>query len=113
MTAITIVKENRKSGKSQFRAVAGDEQSVGSTIGEAIDALTAGWNTDIHDAAVLIQRFEPDSYFTEIQHARMQELLARRDVLSSNERLELEGLIDAELEATIARTDNLLPAHKK
>ncbi len=113
MTAITIVKEKQKSGKSQFRAVAGSEESVGSTMGEALDALTAGWTEDVHDAAVLIQRFRPDSFFTESQHSRMQDLLGRRGLLTPNEREELEGLIDAELDATIARTDGLNPVRKK
>ena len=38
----------------------------------------------------------------------MQELLARRASLTAEERTELEALIDAELEATVARTDRLV-----
>jgi hypothetical protein len=77
-------------------------------MGEALDALTADWGNDIQETAVLIQRFEPDLYFTEAQHARLQELLARRATLTAEERAELEALIDAELDATVARTDNLV-----
>jgi hypothetical protein len=37
----------------------------------------------------------------------MQELLARRATLTASERAELEALVDAELDATVARTDSL------
>jgi hypothetical protein len=109
MTTISIHKENKVSGDIRFRAVAGNHQSIGRTMGEALDALTAGWGDDIQEAAVLIQRFQPDSYFTESQFNRMQELLARRAALTTDERAELEALIDAELDATVSRT-NLLPS---
>ena len=51
------------------------------------------------------KHFRPDAYFTEAQYHRMQELLASRVSLTSNERAELEALIDAELDATVARSD--------
>ena len=38
----------------------------------------------------------------------MQDLLVRRAVLTVTERAELEALIDAELEATVARTEHLV-----
>jgi hypothetical protein len=79
-------------------------------MGEALDALAAEWGDDLQEAAVLIQRFEPDRYFTQAQHDRMQDLLARRATLTPQERGELEALIDAELDATIARTDPLVRA---
>jgi regulator of protease activity HflC (stomatin/prohibitin superfamily) len=108
MSPIAIRPENKEAGELRFRAVAGNRQSVGRTMGEALDALTADWGDDIKETAVLIQRFEPDPYFTEAQYSRMQELLARRALLTAEERTELEALIDAELEATIARTDSLV-----
>jgi hypothetical protein len=60
------------------------------------------------ETAVLIQRFQPDSYFTAAQYGRMQELLAHRASLTAEERTEIEALIDAELEATVARTGRLV-----
>jgi len=107
MTSVSIRAENGELGEPRFRAVAGDRQSVGRTMGEALDALTADWGEDIYETAVLIQRFKPDPYFTEAQYCRMQELLARRATLTAEERAELETLIDAELDATVARTDDL------
>ena len=108
MTGVVIRTEESEPGKPRFRAIAGDRQSVGRTMGEALDALTADWGNDIQETAVLIQRFHPDSYFTAAQYDRMQELLAHRASLTAEERVEIEALIDAELEATVARTDRLV-----
>ncbi len=98
MTPIAIRAEHTKSGKPRFRAIAGNRQSVGQTMGEALDSLTADWDDDIQEAAVLIQRFQPDTYFTATQYRRMQDLLDRRALLTAEERAELEALIDAEYE---------------
>jgi len=108
MPSIAIRTEHDQAGMPQFRAVAGNRQSVGRTMGEALDALTADWGETLQETAVLIQRFQPDAYFTAAQHCRMQELLSRRTRLTAVERAELETLIDAELDATVARTENLL-----
>ena len=70
-------------------------------MGEALDAL-ADWHDDIQETAVFIQRLQPDAYFTAAQYHRMQELLTRRTTLTAQERIELETLIDAELDATVA-----------
>ncbi len=107
MTCIGIRTEECEPGEPRFRAIAGDRPSVGRTMGEALDALTADWGDDIPQTAVLIQRFQSDSYFTAAQYGRMQELLAHRASLTAEERTELEALIDAELEATVARTGRL------
>jgi len=54
---------------------------------------------------VLIQRFQPDQYFTQAQYERMQALRARRPALTPEERTELEALIDAKMDATVTRTE--------
>ena len=108
MPAIAIRTENSEAGAPLFRAVAGNCQSVGRTMGEALDALTAYWGDDIQETAVFIQRLQPDAYFTAVQYCRMQELLAHRATLTAEERTELESLIDAELDATVARTESLM-----
>lgn len=105
MTAIAIRTDQQEAGKRQFRAIAGDHQSLGSTMGEALDALTAEWGDSIQETVVLIQRFQPDQFFTQAQHDRMQELRARRPLLTPEEHTELEALIDAEVDATVARTE--------
>ena len=105
MTAIAIRSDQKETGERQFRAIAGDRQSLGRTRGEALDALTAEWGDSVQETVVLIQRFQPDQYFTQAQYDRMQTLLARRPTLTPEERTELEALIDAEVDATVARTE--------
>ena len=112
MSAIAIRAEHREAGIPQFRAIAGQHQSVGRTMGEALDALTAGWGDDVQETTIFIQRLRPDAYFTAAQYHRMQELLARRATLTAAERTELENLIDAELAATVARTESLIRPHQ-
>jgi len=106
MTAVTIRKETGYRGEPRYRARAGDRESIGATMGEALDALTAELGDGISEAAILFHRLQPDEYFTEAQHGRMQELLARKPTLTGAEREELEALVDAELDATVARTDS-------
>jgi hypothetical protein len=50
----------------------------------------------------------PDRFFTAVQHDRMEELRQRRKTLTQNELRELEDLINAEIDATVARTDALM-----
>ena len=88
--------------------MAGDRQEYGATMGQALDALTADWGEEVRESLILIQRFEPDAYYTEEQQQRKQDLLARRTMLTPDERAELERLLDAELDATIARTNRSL-----
>ncbi|MGZ8216638.1 hypothetical protein [Methylomagnum sp.] len=111
MTAIAIRPVQKGAGEPQFRAIAGNRQTVGRTMGEALDALTAEWNDSTGETVVLIQRFQPDAYFTQAQHDRMQALLARRHALSGEERQELEALIDSEVNATVARSARAPSAH--
>ena len=80
-----------------------DVSGPGEQWGEALDALTTDWSDDIQETAVLIQHFQPDEYFTATLYRRMQELLARRTTLRTEERAALEALIDAERDATVAR----------
>ncbi|MGE0822750.1 MAG: hypothetical protein AB7G75_10515 [Candidatus Binatia bacterium] len=105
MTAFAIRTDQKETGKRQFRAIAGDRQSLGRTMGEALDALTVEWGDDVQETVVLIQRFQPDQYFTQALYDRMQALLARRSTLTPKERTELEALIDAEVDAIVARTE--------
>jgi hypothetical protein len=50
----------------------------------------------------------PDRFFTAVQHDRMEELRQRRKTLTQDELRELEDLINAEIDATVARTDALM-----
>ncbi len=109
MSSIAIRTDQKETGERRFRAIAGDRQSLGRTMGEALDALTAEWGDSIQETVVLIHRFQPDQYFTQAQYDRMQDLLDRRSALTPEERRELEALIDAEVDATVARTERQAP----
>ena len=109
MSSIVIRTDQKETGERRFRAIAGHRQSLGRTMGEALDALTAEWGDSIQETVVLIQRFQPDQYFTQAQYDRMQALLDRRSALTPEERRELEALIDAEVDATVARTERQAP----
>jgi hypothetical protein len=110
MTSVAIRERQEDTQNTRFQATSGNRFAVGRTMGEALDALLQNYEGEGEPTAVLIQRFQPDAFFTQAQGDRMRELMKRRDTLTTEERSELESLIDAELDATIARTDHLLPA---
>jgi len=78
-----------------------------------LDSLLAERGDTIESSLILIQRFAPDSYFTQAQHDRLRELMGKRPHLSAEEGEELDALIDAELDATVARTDAFVGERSK
>jgi hypothetical protein len=116
MTTVAILPEENGTTEVAFRAVAGPLQSVGRTPGEALDRLTA----QLGDAAdsgtlVVIQPRRPDSYFTAEQQGRLAALMQRwrsaraaGTTLTAAEQAELEGLVQAELQAATARAAALV-----
>lgn len=110
MPSVTIRENQEANRKVEFQATSGNHFAVGRTMGEALDTLLQDWEGEAKPTAVLIQRFLPDAFFTKAQGDRMQDLMVRRDSLTTEERTELEALVDAELDATIARTDHLISA---
>jgi hypothetical protein len=118
MTVIEIVQENQPQ-QTLYRAIGGDQQAIGSTPGQALDSLTEMLATtnrdDEGELLVIMQRFRPDVFFNEQQQSRLQELMSRfhevgndLDALSSEERQELEQLVDAEWQAAIERSAAIL-----
>jgi hypothetical protein len=81
-------------------------------MGEALDALASQWGEMTETVPVIIQHFGPDRFFTQQHYDRMQDLrsLAAARALSADERRELDALIDAEFDATVARLDALAPS---
>jgi len=104
MTTFAITKD----AEDRFRAISGRHQSVGKTMGEALDALAAQMEESDTAALVLIQKRVPDRFFTAAQHDRMENLRSRRETITDAERAEWEELVNAELDATVARTDALI-----
>lgn len=112
MTTVLVL-PNNETGK-HFRAVSGEKESFGETVGEALDAMTLELELKNKNAVILIQDFRPDEFFTEAQQKRLSELMEKwrnaRDkgeTISFEEQAELEKLIAAELEGSARRTEKL------
>ena len=73
-------------------------------MGEALDAL-ASWGEVGETVPVIIQRVGPDQFFSQAQFDRLTDLQSRIGRLTPVEQRELEELIDAELDASVARLD--------
>ena len=115
MTKIAILPEPAESGQVTYRAIAGRQQAVGRTAGEALDALTCTLKGDDSATLVIVQHQRPDRFFTAEQQARLEELMRRwrraREAgtsLPPDESAELENLVDAEVSAASQRTAALL-----
>jgi hypothetical protein len=88
---------------------------LGKTAGEALDALTSQLDEDTSSTLVLVQRLQPDQFFTAEQQMRLEELMTRwrtaRDSghkLPPDEQAELEALVDAQLEGSAKRAEALI-----
>ena len=115
MTKVAIVPEPTESGAIAYRAIAGRQQSVGKTAGEALDALSASLPEEEAATLVIVQNHLPDEHFTAEQQARLKELMARwrvaRDAGNSllpAEQAELDALIEAESRAAGRRAAAVL-----
>jgi hypothetical protein len=117
MTTVVVL-PNNQNGKT-FRAVSGENESFGETIGEALDALTAKLQTPQGNAVIYIQDFRPDEFFTEAQQKRLSELMNKlheaqegKQEFSPEEKAELENLIAAELEGSTRRAEKIAQVFK-
>lgn len=115
MTTIAIFPDNPPHSPAGFRAVAGDVQSSGATVGQALDALRTQLSGPEQTTLVVVQPMRPDELFTAMQQQRLAELLSRwraaRDAgnsLPPDEQAELDALIEAELRAATERSTALL-----
>lgn len=115
MTKIAILPEPAESGGVTYRAIAGRQQSVGRTAGQALDALTSSLPDEETATLVIVQHRRPDQFFTAEQQKRLHELMGRwraaRDgglALPALEQAELDALVEDELRAASERTVALL-----
>ncbi|MES2464785.1 MAG: hypothetical protein V4671_29830 [Armatimonadota bacterium] len=92
---------------ARFRAAAGEVQGLGETPRDALEALMERVPSDISTPIVIWPYNREDEFFTQAQQDRLQELKSRRDTLTATEQQELEQLVEAAFDATIARTQNL------
>lgn len=114
MTKVAILPVPAEQGALSYHAIAGDRHAQGKTAGEALDALTAQLSKDEASTLIIVQNLRPDRFFNTAQQQRLEALMARwrtaRDqggALSSDERAELEALIEVELKAAAARAATL------
>ena len=110
MTTVAILPIPTDHGETTYRAVAGERQSAGKTVGEALDALTQQLPDDEVGTLVVVQNQRPDRFFTVEQQQRLEELMARwraaqdaASSLSAQEQAELDTLVDAEVRAAAQR----------
>lgn len=110
MTTIAIISENAGTENAVYRAVAGERQSLGKTVGEAIDALNAQLSAEESGTLVIVQNLRPDRFFTAAQQQRLVALMAQwRTDRDHGENLppelqaELNELVEAELRAATRR----------
>jgi hypothetical protein len=120
MTRVDILPEAIANGDVQYRAIAGQRQSVGKTAGEALDALSVQLPADKKGTLIVIQVFQPDEFFTEDKCARLDELMGRwraaRDAgnaLTATEQAELDSLVEEELTASGRRAAGMIQELKR
>lgn len=104
MTTITILPEEKN-----FRAVAGKKESVGRTVGEAIDKLSEQLSEEENGTLLVIQKQRADKFFGAKEQKRLVELMAKKEnqTISPEEKTELESLIEAELNGARQRAEEL------
>ncbi len=115
MTTIAIVPDNPQGSPASFRAIAGEAQSSGATVGQALDALRAQLSGPEQTTLVVVQPMHADELFTAEQQQRLTELMNRwraardaGDSLPPHEQAELDALVEAELRAATERSAALL-----
>jgi hypothetical protein len=120
MDSVAIFPVFSSNGPPVFRAIAGAALCEGRTAGEALDAIRDQLPATGAATFVIIQPFEPDRWFAAEKRQRLADLMGRwrgaRDTgqrLSDAEQAELESLIEAELKAAAARTQEALQGLRK
>jgi hypothetical protein len=105
MKTITVLPEEKN-----FRAVAGKKESVGRTIGEAIDGLNAQLSEDESGTLLIIQKRHADKFFGKREQKLLAELMSKREnkTLSAEEKSQLEELVEAELDGARRRAEELI-----
>lgn len=94
---------------ARFRATTGPKEAFGATPQEAVTALMQHLSGDAFAPIIIWPYNLGDAYFTDAQQARLQELKSRQGTLTVEEHTELDGLIEATFDATIARTKAMTP----
>ncbi len=117
LQTIEIYRESGKRRRTSYRAVRGRQQAEGKTPGQALDSLEKLLSAEEKTAnsLIVLQRFQPDAFFSKSQQTRLQKLMTRFHeaintdaTISPDERAELEQLVNAEWIAAIARASAMI-----
>ncbi len=110
MTKVAILPVPTEQGGLTYRGVAGDKWSQGSTVGEALDAITNQLSDAESGLLIVVQGLRPDRFFNAFQQTRLAELMRlwrtaqdKGEVFPSREQAELDNLVDLELRASADR----------
>jgi hypothetical protein len=116
MATITVIPDDPRSATS-YRAVAGDTQATGPTVGQALDGLRSKLGNPTGTTLVIVQAMTPDTLFTAEQRDRLATLMDRwrtaRDAgqqLPAEEQAELNTLVETEVRAAGERAAQLIRA---
>lgn len=77
MPTIAIVPDNPQGAAAGYRAIAGEVQTSGATVGQALDALRSQLGGAEQTTLIVVQPMRPDDRFTAVQQQRLTDLLAR------------------------------------
>ena len=101
MNAISITRTDTPEQGTRFHAKAArsGQQSIGRTMGEALDALTTQLDFTPYDSLFFVAEMKPDKFFTAEQIDRLYQLRAKleNDTLTESENVEFTALVEAEL----------------
>ena len=114
MATVSILPISDSNGETHYQAIAGKLSSTGKTAGQALDGLTAQLEETEPGSLLVLQSFQPDSFFGAKQQAQLSTLMEQwrsaRDEgkeLSSSQQQELDNLVETELKAATARAKTL------
>lgn len=114
MNTVSVFPESGNSRPQMYRAIAGDREGIGPTVGDAVNAVTAAVGGPGETTLVIVQPMRPDRFVSAVQIQRLQELMTKWRValdpgtaLPADEQAGLDTLVQAELEAFIERTKAL------
>jgi hypothetical protein len=115
MATITVIPDDPRTATTPYRAVAGDTQAVGPTVGQALDGLRTKLGEPGETTLVIVQPMAPDFFFSGEERDRLGTLMTRwraaRDsgtALPLDEQAELDELVQAEVRAAGQRAAQLL-----
>lgn len=121
IATIEIVREAVDMEPERYRARSQGQQVAAETPGQALDKLeallVAQGTAAQQNTIVLVQRFQPDTFFDAKQQAvlslRMegfQNAVANGQLFDEQEQQQLEEAVDAELRGAIARANSIFEA---